>query len=68
MHKIVVTEILAFLLGRKYYANIINTKEYTEQEWLIDEARYKKMLCCERCNLPWHEGFTQAEMFNLKKI
>lgn len=26
MHKIVFTEILALLLGRKYYANIINTK------------------------------------------
>ena len=32
MHTTVLTEILAFLFGRKYYANIIHTKGVAKQE------------------------------------
>lgn len=32
MHSTVLTEIIAFLLGRKYYANIIATKGVAKQE------------------------------------
>lgn len=32
MHSTVLTEIIAFLLGRKYYANIIDTKGVAKQE------------------------------------
>lgn len=32
MHSTVLTEILAFLFGRKYYANIIATKGVAKQE------------------------------------
>lgn len=31
MHSTVLTEIIAFLLGRKYYANIIATREAAEK-------------------------------------
>lgn len=32
MHSTVLTEIIAFILGRKYYANIIATKGVAKQE------------------------------------
>lgn len=41
---------------------------YTEEEWLIKYEDYLKFLGTERCFTPWYEGFTQAEMFNLKEI
>lgn len=42
--------------------------QYSEDEWLIKYEDYLKFLGTERCFTPWHEGFTQAEMFNLKEI
>lgn len=42
--------------------------QYSEEEWLIKYEDYLKFLGTERCHIPWHEGFTQAEIFNLKEI
>lgn len=42
--------------------------QYSEDEWLIKYEDYLKFLGTERCFTPWYEGFTQAEMFNLKEI
>ena len=42
--------------------------QYSEDEWLIKYEDYLKFLETERCFTPWCEGFTQAEMFNLKEI
>lgn len=42
--------------------------QYSEDEWLVNHENYKKYLTMGRCSVPWHEGFTQAEMFNLKEI
>lgn len=42
--------------------------QYSEDEWLIKYEDYLKFLGTERCHIPWHEGFTQAEIFNLKEI
>lgn len=43
--------------------------QYTEDEWLISCEHYKTFLHIGRRVKPqWHEGLTQAEMFNLKEI
>lgn len=42
--------------------------QYSEDEWRICREDYKKFIEMGRCLIPWHEGFTQAEMFNLKEI
>lgn len=43
--------------------------QYTEDEWLISPDHYKTLVSIGRRNKPqWHEGLTQAEMFNLKEI
>lgn len=42
--------------------------QYSEDKWLVNHENYKKYFTMGRCSVPWHEGFTQAEMFNLKEI
>ena len=42
--------------------------QYTEDKWRISREDYLKLLGMGRCFIPWHEGFTQAEMFNLIEI
>ena len=41
--------------------------QYDEAGWLINEAKYHLMKN-PRTVGEWHEGYTQAELFNLKKI
>lgn len=41
--------------------------QYDEAEWLIDEAKYHLMKN-PRTVGEWHEGYTQAELFNLEEI
>ena len=41
--------------------------QYDEAGWLIDQAKYHLMKN-PRTVGEWHEGYTQAELFNLKKI
>ena len=42
--------------------------QYPEEEWLVSKTDYGRYLSVGRCSEPWHEGFTQAEMFSLKEI
>lgn len=42
--------------------------QYTEEEWRVSREEYQEYIKFGRCSAPWHEGFTQAEMFNLKEI
>lgn len=42
--------------------------QYSEEEWRISYEKYRKYLAMGGCFTPWHKGFTQAEMFNLKEI
>lgn len=42
--------------------------QYSEDEWLIKYEDYLKFLETGSYFVPWHEGFTQADMFNLKEI
>lgn len=42
--------------------------QYTEDDWKLTLEDYKCFLYMGRCYVPYHEGLTQAEMFNLKEI
>ena len=42
--------------------------QYTEEEWRINREEYQQYIQFGRCSVPWHEGFTLADLFNLKEI
>ena len=42
--------------------------QYTEDDWKLNLEDYQRFLYMGRRYVPYHEGITQAEMFNLKEI
>lgn len=42
--------------------------QYTEEEWQVSKMDYRRYLSVGRCLKQWHQGFTQADMFNLREI
>lgn len=42
--------------------------QYTEDDWKITLEDYTRFLYMGRRYVPYQEGMTQAEMFNLKEI
>lgn len=41
--------------------------QYTEEQWQVSKEKYDRMRKL-RTDGEWHEGYTQAELFNLKRI
>lgn len=42
--------------------------QYTEDDWKISPKEYNHFLNIGQNYVPYYEGITQAEMFNLKEI
>ena len=41
--------------------------QYTEEQWQVSKEKYEFMQNW-RTIVDWHEGYTQAELFNLEEI
>ena len=41
--------------------------QYTEEQWQVSKEKYDRMQNWRTVG-EWHEGYTQAELFNLEEI
>ena len=70
MNSTVLKEIMAFLFGRKYYANIVATKGTTKQESVLTFLQQKK----PPIGIDWkskqlcHSGFVETVSFRSRRI
>lgn len=42
--------------------------QYSEEEWKISRKRYERISDINMMSIPYQEGMTQADLYNLKEI